>query len=710
MHHLLASLMAVLPGLVPEAERAGPAGSHAVPETMHAPETVSKALTGEGTGRILPLQVPARPRRICGTVFGYLPYWESADHLRYDLLTHLACFGVAVHPDGSLGNDRGWPWIPVINAAHAEGVKIILVATLFNPEHIEALITDPDRRATFFVNIRNKLLEGSADGLNIDFEGGGRWRSRINGFMADLTAYLHAEIPGCEVTFAGPAVNWGNAWDLAGLAASCDGIFIMGYALAGDRSSHTGPNAPLNGGRVNLTDTVFDVYGQVTEHSPEKLILGVPYFGHHWIAESSGPRAGVVTSLGSTRFRQDGPKAEQHGLLWESLSQTPWYRWQEQQVWHQVWFDNAESLGLKYELARDAGLQGVGIWALGYDGDREELWNELDHWYGSGCFAAPDFDADHDVDQDDFGHFLECLTGRGVPQTDPECRDALLDLDGDIDQDDFAIFQGCVSGPNLAPPDHCVPANTPRSRIPSRPGNAVTGTRFISDISALSLAGREARIAREITAGNIPDFLRVFAPVTVSTVVDGTVHTATFEVTPDYLCVGSDTDFVRMPMTPATAQTIADRFRCILPTRKMVDAVYEQAAVRLAPSPISPDTTDITSVSTFYRHHQMIETQRAGNATGPLLAGIKKDVVLTTRLIDRPGKVAIYGWHRLGGAPIQPLYLGHVDWYVDYSHGVRLVRNRMILDGRHTSVAAVLAHPVLHVLLSDEGPVNRPYY
>ena len=42
---------------------------------------------------------------------------------------------------------------------------------------------------------------------------------------------------------------------------------------------------------------------------------------------------------------------------------------------------------------------------------------------------------------------------------------------------------------------------------------------------------------------------------------------------PDYLAVGSDDDFVRMPMTPQTAQQIADLFGCILPTRKMVDAI-----------------------------------------------------------------------------------------------------------------------------------------
>jgi spore germination protein YaaH len=368
----------------------------------------------------------------------------------------VACFSVEVNPDGSLGNDHGWPWTAVINDAHAQGVKVILVATLFDSADILTLITTPGYKASFFANIRDKMLEGSADGVNIDFEGSGTtWKSYINGFMADLTAYLHAEVPGSEVTFAGPAVNWSNAWDLAGLADSCDGIFIMGYAFAGSWSTYTGPNSPLTGGSINIYDTVFDEYDDVTQNHPEKLILGLPYYGGHWITASPEPRAAVVDWVGSTRFRNDEPNSQYHGLLWDEVSQTPWYRWQDGGDWHQVWFDNAESLGLKYELARDNGLQGVGMWALGYDGDRDELWDELERWFGNGCYAPGDFDFDRDVDQADFGHFQECMTGSTHAQTDPACQDARLDEDSDVDLDDYGIFQRCMSGTNVPADPAC---------------------------------------------------------------------------------------------------------------------------------------------------------------------------------------------------------------------------------------------------------------
>ena len=59
----------------------------------------------------------------------------------------------------------------------------------------------------------------------------------------------------------------------------------------------------------------------------------------------------------------------------------------------------------------------------------------------------------------------------------------------------------------------------------------------------------------------------------------GKEHTAAIDVMPDYLTVGSDTDFVRVPTTPMTAARIADAFGCARPTRKVVDAVYAAAAV-----------------------------------------------------------------------------------------------------------------------------------
>jgi len=372
----------------------------------------------------------------CSTVFGFLPYWESSANIRYDLITHLACFSVEVNSDGSLGNDHGWPWTSVINEAHANGVKVILVATLFNGSAIDTLISSPTNRANFFANIKAKMLEGNADGLNIDFESGTTWQDEINDFMAELTAYLHTEIPGCEVTIDGPAVNWSNRWDLGGLAASCDGIFIMGYAFAGSWSSATGANAPLTGGSINITDTVLDEYADALASHPEKLILGLPYYGHEWVTSSSAAGASVTSFVGSTRFRDDQVTVQNFGRLWHTTSQTPWYRWQDGSSWRQIWYDDAESLGLKFDLAVNQGLQGIGMWALNYDGARPELWDAIEARFA--CIpTCCDMNCDGTVDvANDLPLFVDAIlnpTGYTAPGG---CTIESADTNGD------AIYDG----------------------------------------------------------------------------------------------------------------------------------------------------------------------------------------------------------------------------------------------------------------------------
>jgi len=249
--------------------------------------------------------------------------------------------------------------------------------------------------------------------------------------------------------------------------------------------------------------------------------------------------------------------------------------------------------------------------------------------------------------------------------------------------------------------------------IPTRPTNAPAGTEFIRRITSLDFTNREREIYEQITSGNVPEFFRKFAPVTVTNVAQGKINLATFFAAPDYLAVGSDADYFLAPMTPMTAQRIADRLSCTLPTRKMVDDTYATAAVKLGPSPMTPGARMIT-VPQFAEHNSIVRTQRmeqlASRPPGALVAGDKKDIVITARLATATNKVAIYGWHRTNGVAIQPLYLGHASVWADYSHGVRLVQQQMTVNGETTTVAEVLANPSLAGLLSDEGVVTSSRY
>ncbi len=251
------------------------------------------------------------------------------------------------------------------------------------------------------------------------------------------------------------------------------------------------------------------------------------------------------------------------------------------------------------------------------------------------------------------------------------------------------------------------PAGAQILNLPPRPAGAKTGSQIYPEITSLTLTAREQRVFEEIISGNVPDFLRTMIPVTVNQTISGTPHTATFYVIPDYLGFGTNADFFRFPMTPILARWITDRTNCVLPTRKMVDAIWTAASVRLAPSPKPPGAAMIT-VPYFYEHHQTVESQRiaASGALGALTAGDKKDVItsnlrLTYLATSVPNRVIIYGWHYQTGTPIQPVSGVHENTYADYSHGIRLVSSQMVLDGQTTTVQSVWAHPVLYAMLVD---------
>jgi len=263
------------------------------------------------------------------------------------------------------------------------------------------------------------------------------------------------------------------------------------------------------------------------------------------------------------------------------------------------------------------------------------------------------------------------------------------------------LFAACAAAPRA-------PA-TPRLVLPPRMA-AVPGTELAAAWAGLSLAAREAAVAEQFERGNVPAFLADLVPVRLRATIGDRERVATIWCTPDVFGVGHDADWLRMPVTPQLAQRLADRLGCVLPTRRIADAIWQQSGARVTPTPFHPREHDITSVAVFAASHAAIEGQLDGTRRGTLVAGQKKDVVISALLRDWPDRVVIYGWHRPDGRAIQPLSKAHTTPHVDYSHGIRFVLRTMLVDDHRTTVEAVLADPVLHVLLSDEGKVAPARY
>ncbi len=236
--------------------------------------------------------------------------------------------------------------------------------------------------------------------------------------------------------------------------------------------------------------------------------------------------------------------------------------------------------------------------------------------------------------------------------------------------------------------------------------SSLTGSDFYHQAFGMKWKERDSFAVKEILAGNIPSFLTKFEKIKVSIIDSATGKTinAEYFVSPDYLSIGTDDDWARINITPLAAQKIADHFNCFLPTRKMVDDIYKAAKIKLEPVPMFAFRD---STPTMWHHHLIIEGQRKERKG--LIAGIQKDVVISGKISRDPipkafgtDRVAIYGWHKLDGKPIQPLYTGHIYWWVDYSQGIRLVYRKIKIGKKWIDYVDVLNDPILKKLLCDE--------
>tara|TARA_R110002073_G_scaffold279026_1_gene443212 strand:- start:502280 stop:503140 length:861 start_codon:yes stop_codon:yes gene_type:complete len=261
------------------------------------------------------------------------------------------------------------------------------------------------------------------------------------------------------------------------------------------------------------------------------------------------------------------------------------------------------------------------------------------------------------------------------------------------------ILQSCSVSKNIekeiAQQFHVYKKNTPV--------NSTNVDSLLNNLIHLPVRQREDALIEYMSQGSMPAYNFQFKKVSYQTTTStGKKLNVSFWVSPDYIAIGHNKNYVRMPLTPQAAQLLADQFNCLLPTTKMVDEIYKKAQLKLVPLPL---TENRDSLATFMKHNDLISLQLDKKTPSGIVSGIKKDVIQSTAVLSnpKPNRVAIYGWHTLDGKPIQQLYTGHVDWYVDYSHGVRLVYKKMLLNNRPVFITDVLNNPELSESICNDN-------
>ena len=327
------------------------------------------------------------------TVFGFYPYWMGTaySNFQWDLLTHIAYFSLEVNSDGSFADKHGWPVTVLLDLAHQNDVKLVLVTQNFTGSDLTTLLSSTTNRNNLINNLLNEVQTTGADGINIDFENvPGAQKTNLTTFMTDLTNAFKAVDSEYHITIDVPAVDWNDAFDEYVLANVTDGLMIMGYDYHWSTASQAGPVAPYSTsstwGALNVFNTV-DTYMQATLNNKDKIILGVPYYGYDWPVSADTVPANTTDTAESRTYVENRAAILNYTRIWDNESNTPYYKYGS---FRQTWYEDQDSLQYKYNLVNAQDLAGVGIWALGYDGTYTELWDKLrSNFAGPQTYSTP---------------------------------------------------------------------------------------------------------------------------------------------------------------------------------------------------------------------------------------------------------------------------------------------------------------------------------
>jgi spore germination protein YaaH len=353
------------------------------------------------------------------STIGY-PSWN------FDLLSTVAYFGLHINNAGGFYNDSyytTWNSSAVTNLvtlAHQHGTKVVLTVILqdFSASTPSMCAGLSHADATVADTVGEVKAKG-VDGVNIDYEGlngscgttDPSWAQHaLTTFAQKMRAGLGSGYYLSIDTYASSAADPYGFFDVAGLSAYVDSFFVMAYDLEYSNWSHPpiscsrfclGPTAPLTGYYYNDASVASQYAGKV---GAGKVILGVPYYGRKACVGSAVanayPTSGVVAdsyldAAGEASYYE--VKAGTYAVHRDAHSSgmERWDTWYNTTLkcTRELYWDDAVSLGKKYDLVNADGLRGVGIWNLNYGGGAPELWTALANHFvrctGASIIASP---------------------------------------------------------------------------------------------------------------------------------------------------------------------------------------------------------------------------------------------------------------------------------------------------------------------------------
>jgi len=279
-----------------------------------------------------------------------------------------------------------------MEAARGADVAVVpSIVDLLPAGEMAAILADPATRARHVQAIRLFAADGDYDGIDIDYEqfafadGRDTWaatRPNWVAFIAELGAALRSDGRTLAVSIP-PVYDAGQTsesgfwvYDYGAIVDHVDRIRIMTYDFS---VGEPGPIAPLD-----WVETAINGAIEATG-SPDKLVLGLPAYGRNWVIATDGVCPADAPGRTSVTARSVDDLLERRSAVPTRVDETgEWTFDYELEVTDEtgscvqtrrVHYVDGDGIRQRMDLAREYRLDGVALWALGFEDDA--VWEQI---------------------------------------------------------------------------------------------------------------------------------------------------------------------------------------------------------------------------------------------------------------------------------------------------------------------------------------------
>lgn len=315
--------------------------------------------------------VPELPARI-GSMREVSPFWFNA----------VGVDEIAVDPNAPADLAAAF----MEEARRSDAAVIPSVVDGLPAGEMAAILSDPELRSEHVDSLVAFAEDGEYDGLDLDYEqfafadGRSTWattRPNWVAFIEELASRLHDD--GRTLTVSVPPVydsertDGSGFWvyDYGAIVDHVDRIRIMAYDFS---VAEPGPIAP-----IDWVETAVVGALEATDR-PDKLVLGVPSYGRNWPRATTGecPASGAPGRTSVTARTVDD-LVQRRGATPVYVEETAEYMFEyplevsdESTTCVQtrtVHYVDGDGVRARMDLARKYHLDGVSLWALGFEDD-----------------------------------------------------------------------------------------------------------------------------------------------------------------------------------------------------------------------------------------------------------------------------------------------------------------------------------------------------